>query len=285
MTNPLADMLKQYKIETVEDSVNALKEIIQEVVLVGLWRSNFFEEAAFYGGTALRILYGLDRFSEDLDFSLLAPSTTFSWERYAGALQEELLAYGIQTHITEKTKNKQSAIQSAFIKANTLEHMLQTDLSFQERRQVHVGQQIKVRIEIDTDPPPLFETATQHLLQPVEVAIRSFSLPDQFAGKMHALLCRGWKSRVKGRDWWDMIWFVKRGVPIHLAHLEARMQQSGHIDSLSTDRFRSLLLEKIDNLPIESAKQDLLPFIADPSRLEVWSPEFFKSVADRIELT
>ena len=188
--------------------MKALREILQEIALLGLWRSRFFEKAAFYGGTALRILYGLDRYSEDLDFSLLKPTAEFDLSRYCSALEKEIRSFGFEATVTGKTKSAQSTIQSAFLKADTLKHLLVINTTESLIRNIPPGQVLKIKIEVDTDPPPGFDTETRFLLQPISFSVRAFSLPDMFAGKMHAVLCRGWKGRVKGRDWYDLVWYA-----------------------------------------------------------------------------
>ena len=198
MHDAVKRMLAKYEPKSVDDSVRALREIIQEVALLGLWRAKFFEHAAFYGGTALRILYGLDRFSEDLDFSLLEPSADFNLARFTASLEEELLAFGFNVRVEMVDKAVESAVQSAFLKANTRNELLVIEAGEELAGQISAGQVLKVKIELDTDPPAGFTTSTRYLLQPIPFAVRSYSLPDLFAGKMHALLFRKWKNRVKG---------------------------------------------------------------------------------------
>jgi predicted nucleotidyltransferase component of viral defense system len=119
MNEIIQGMLKKYAPRSPMEHERALCEILQEIALVGLWRGKFFEQAAFYGGTALRILYGLDRFSEDLDFTLLHPNAHFTWSHYAKSLVEELQAYGFNVELIEKKKSIESAIKSAFLKTKT----------------------------------------------------------------------------------------------------------------------------------------------------------------------
>ncbi|MFH1830554.1 MAG: nucleotidyl transferase AbiEii/AbiGii toxin family protein, partial [Pseudomonadota bacterium] len=202
MHEAIVRMLSRYPSRSTEDTVRALREILQEVALLGLWRSKFFEKAAFYGGTALRIFHGLDRFSEDLDFSLLKPMPSFDLGSYGDALQTEVRAFGFDIKVTSKKKIKESAVQSAFMKADTLKHLLIIKPLMKNIAAVPRNQKIKIKIEVDTDPPPGFETETQFALQPISFSVRTYALPDLFAGKMHAILCRRWKSRVKGRDWY-----------------------------------------------------------------------------------
>lgn len=285
MTTPFKTLLNRYSCTTKNDYVNAIHEIIQEVALVGLSRAKFFEHAAFYGGTALRILYGLDRFSEDLDFSLLQPDPHFDLSRFLESAEEELKGFGLHAKIEHKMKHPPSQVLSAFLKTNTLETFLLIDLPEEERKRVISNEQIKIKFEIDIDPPPEFETEMKFLLTPVPCSIKSYTLPDLFAGKMHALLFREWKVRVKGRDWYDLVWYISNSVPLHLKHLEARMRQSKHWTAktaLSPQAFQELLEEKVKKLSIGLAKDDILPFLRNPRTIEVWSQEFFLSLTSRI---
>jgi len=288
MHEAVAGMLAKYEAKSVGDAVRALREIIQEVALLGLWRAKFFEHAAFYGGTALRILYGLDRFSEDLDFSLLAPSPDFKLARYTASLEEELLAFGFNVRVEMVDKAVASAVQSAFLKANTRNELLVIEAEAGFTGQVAAGQILKVKIEVDTDPPPEFTTSTRYLLQPIPFAVRSYSLPDLFAGKMHALLFRKWKNRVKGRDWYDFVWYAANHPRLHLAHLEQRMRQTGHWrgeEPLSSGAFRELLFDTIDRVDINQARHDVAPFVKDQRALAIWSHDFFRDVASRLQVS
>ena len=287
MHEAVTRMLAKYEPKSVDDSVRALREIIQEVALLGLWRAKFFEHAAFYGGTALRILYGLDRFSEDLDFSLLTPSPDFNLARYTASLEEELQAFGFNVRVEMVDKAVESAVQSAFLKANTRNELLVIEAGEELTGQVAAGQVLKVKIEVDTDPPPGFSTQTRYLLQPIPFAVRSYSLPDLFAGKMHAILFRKWKNRVKGRDWYDLVWYAANHPHLNLAHLEQRMRQTGHWSgekSLSPVVFTDLLFEAIDRLDVNQARKDVAPFIKDQQMLALWSHDFFQDVVSRIKV-
>ena len=285
MREAVAEMLGRYELKRVEDTTRALREILQELALLGLWRAKFFEKAAFYGDTALRILYGLDRFSEDLDFSLLQPVPDFDLERYSKALERELAAFGFEVRVEQKGKAVETAVQSAFLKADTANELLVIQVGEHILRQIPAGQLTRIKIEVDTDPLPGFATENRFLLQPIPFSVRSYRLPDLFAGKMHAVLCRRWKNRVKGRDWYDLVWYCARHPELHLAHLEQRMRQSGHWGagkSLGPEDFEILVTEAIDRLDVRQAREEVLPFVRNPEALEVWSREFFFDVVRRI---
>jgi len=286
MNPAIQRMLERYSRDTIEQNVAALREILQQLALLGLWRSKFFERAAFYGGTALRILYGLDRYSEDLDFSLLASDRDFSLGKYGSALERELAGFGFEVSFEPVQKNRESAIESAFLKTNTLKQMLLIESDRKLLGGLQSGQKLKIRLEVDVDPPGGFETESKSVLQPVPFAVRTYTLPDLFAGKMHALLCRRWRNRVKGRDWYDFVWYVANYPRLHLSHLEQRMRQSGDYTSeasLGADVFRTMLRDAVERLDVEHAREEVLPFVMDRRSVEIWSADFFNSLIDRVK--
>jgi len=283
----VARMMAKYECRHTADYIHALREILQEIALLGLWRSKFFDKAAFYGGTALRILYGLERFSEDLDFSLLAPTSNFEIGKYTLAVEKELQAFGFNVHVEKINKAVTSPIQSAFLKTNTLNELLVISMDKSLVRGVHRNQVLKVKLEVDTDPPAGFSTESKYLLQPIPFAVRTYTLPDLFAGKMHAVLCRKWKDRVKGRDWYDLVWYVANHPELRLFHLEQRMRQSGHWSGdgiLDESAFRELLHAGIDKLNVDKARLEVEPFLRNPEVLEIWSKNFFHEIAARIKV-
>jgi predicted nucleotidyltransferase component of viral defense system len=287
MNEAIRQILSTYEIRSVEDSLRALREVMQEIALLGLWRSKFFEKAAFYGGTALRVLYGIDRFSEDLDFSLLEKGGSFDLADYSEALKKELASFGFAVEIESRAKPASAAIQSAFLKADTRTQMITVEFDKGLVQKVPRNQVLKIKLEIDVDPPPGFTTETRYLLRPVPFAVRAFSLPDLFAGKMHAVLCREWKSRVKGRDWYDLVWFAAHLPELRVSHLEQRMRQTGHWAEpapLSAGDLRDLLTRRIDKVDIDQIRREVEPFVKDAAALAIWSKEFFMDVASRIKI-
>lgn len=281
----IQQLLDRYSLTTSAQAIQALREIIQEIALVGLYRSKFFDKAAFYGGTALRILYGLDRFSEDLDFSLLAQATNFDLSPYNQAIANELNAFGFDVTVETKLKNIDSQIESAFIKANTAKELIHINLGGFTLSGIPKDAKIKIKLEVDTNPPEGFHTEIQFLNDPLPIPLRVYEPSSLFAGKMHALLCRNWKNRIKGRDWYDFIWFVRRKIPLDLQHLEYRMIQSKHLsqkEKLNAEHFYQLLNTKINSLDIDNALNDITPYVQDPAILEIWSTDFFRSFAEKI---
>jgi predicted nucleotidyltransferase component of viral defense system len=255
-----------------------LREVMQEIALAGLYRRGFFGKAAFYGGTCLRIFHQLPRFSEDLDFSLLQLEPHFALEPYLRGLEEEFAALGISVEAKVKQKTAQSAIVSAFLKPTTTIVQLA----------IGGAPMLKIKLEVDTDPPLGFDTEEQLLLQPYSFYVKCFSLPDLFAGKLHAVLFRQWQQRVKGRDWFDLEWYVRQGIPVHLDHLAERARQSGHWpveEPFRADSLQALLADRIAHLDVANARVDIERFIADPQPLAIWSRDYFQALIRRIQVT
>ena len=281
MNTAIEQMLKNYQIENLYDQKNAMKEIMQEIVLCGLSRAGFFQKAAFYGGTALRIFYGLDRFSEDLDFSLLTSDPKFDLTVYFPVLEKEVRAFGLHVTIEEKEKSKESNIRSAFLKGNTKEHLLlfyaDTDLAGSVAR----NEVIKIKFEVDIDPPAYAGFEHKYRLLPTPFEVNLYDMPSLFAGKIHAVLCRGWKNRIKGRDLYDYVFYLSGGSAVNQRHLRARLLQSGFISDdveCTLSEIQHMLYERFDMIDFRQAKQDVEPFVRDAVTLNLWSSDFFKQI-------
>lgn len=285
MKHNLDPLLAGYVLKSAGDYENALKEIVQELALLGLWRSKFFEHAAFYGGTALRLFHGLRRFSEDLDFSLLAPQANFRLEPHLASAGEELRAYGFRFEVERKLKSAATAIESAFIKGDTRINLLHIGLPDWLAQRIPRLQQLRVKLELDTQPPALAETEVFTRLMPIPYQVRLYDPPSLMAGKLHAVLCRKWQNRVKGRDWYDLVWYAGRGIQPNLPHLAARMIQTGHWPAdraLDRPALRDLLRARIAAVDFTAAADDVRPFLRDSMELSLWNPEFFQEIADRV---
>ncbi|MDY0123886.1 nucleotidyl transferase AbiEii/AbiGii toxin family protein [Sulfurimonas sp.] len=294
MTHPaLIKMLEKYDLRDSNASFDALREILQEIVLLGLYDAGFFKHAAFYGGTALRILHNLPRFSEDLDFSLLESNPKFNLKPYEEAIISTLKAFGFDVTIEIKEKNNSSAIASAFVKGNTIEHLININAPKDITSKIHRDQAVKIKLEVDTNPPLDFEIENIIRLTPRPFSINAFTLPSLYAGKMHAILCRAWSSRPKGRDWYDMVWYIANDVELDTKHLKARLSQSCKYleaneinipDELTKQNIKELLLQRIESLDVGKAKNDVQPFIKDMREIELWSKEFFIAVVENIKI-
>jgi predicted nucleotidyltransferase component of viral defense system len=262
----------------------ALREIMQEITLAALSRSDFFEKAAFYGGTALRIFHGLDRFSEDLDFSLLDDNPQFELEPYFRNIIEEFHAFGIKVNVEEKIKVRKSNIESAFLKTDTIwKEIVLVDILAQ--MDVKVNRPIKIKLEVDKFPPLKFKTEERLLLKPFSFYVKCFDGPSLFAGKLHALLFRKWKNRVKGRDWYDLEFYVRNGIPLDMNHFLQRMldTENGAGTSIDKIEIKQLLHEKIEMVSIEQIREDVVRFIADSRSIDLWSKTYFKDLVNQIK--
>lgn len=260
-------MLERYP----ADDRNAKYEVMQKTVLSGLRRGGFFEKAAFYGGTCLKIFHGLGRWSGDMDFSLLAPDPDFNFESYFPAIISECESIGRTVEIKKKDKKTFGRVESAFLKDNTSTY----DISFQTERSV------KVKIEVDINPPMKFDTEQNVLLEPYPVMITCMTPPCLFAGKMHALVFRNWRNRVKGRDWYDFEWYIRNRVPLDFGHLQERIREFNG-EEMSKEQFIEALKERLRSTDIAQVKADVRDFIIEPRELDIWSNDYFLQLADMI---
>lgn len=280
----MKEWIAEYNPQNEEETLSALREIMQEIALAGLSRTDFFEKAAFYGGTALRIFYGLDRFSEDLDFSLLEPNPNFSLEPYFLAIVTEFEALGMTVSIREKDKKIQSSVESAFLKSETIwKELILEDIVKQAG--IRSNKSIKIKIEVDRNPPLGFTTEEKLLLRPFSFYVKCFTLPSLFAGKMHALLFRKWKNRVKGRDWYDMEWYIRKGVSLDVSHFLQRAKDTGdwQNEMITQEELLKLLSEKIDSVSFDNIREDVVRFIKDDGKLKIWSATYFKDLVEKMK--
>ncbi len=280
----IKEWIAEYDPQNEEEIVAALREIMQEITLAGLSRTDFFEKAAFYGGTALRIFYGLDRYSEDLDFSLLKPDSNFSIEPYFKPILDEFKSLGLTVSIKEKKKTKQTAIDSAFLKTETIwQEIVLVDII--KETGVRSNKTLKIKIEVDRQPPLNFRTEEKLLLRPFSFYVKCLTKSSLFAGKMHALIFRKWLNRVKGRDWYDLEWYIKKGIPLDVNHFLARAIDTDDWQdkSISNEQIIELLDTKIKSVSFSSIKEDVVRFIQNDDVLNIWSPEYFKDLIAEIK--
>ncbi len=270
--------LLDYQCQTVLDQENALKEIAQEIALMALSRSGFFRIAAFQGGTCLRILYGLERFSEDLDFILEKPDKNFNWDIYIKSMSVEFSAYGYTLEVLNK-KKLDKVVKSAFLKADSTGGILLLKDARSNRPK------IQIKLEIDTSPPKGSTAEIKYLDFPLPYSIRAQDVSSLFAGKCHALLCREY---VKGRDWYDFIWYVSRGAAINFTLLTEAIAQVGPWEGRSikatTDWLVERLIVKIKQIDWGAAKTDVARFLRprELSTLDLWSKDFFLSRVEKL---
>ncbi len=280
MANQLIESrLNSYKIQTLEDEENALKEILQEVALYALSATDFFGKAMFQGGTALRILYHLPRFSEDLDFILQSPNLSFHWEPYLHKMSECFELFGIEPEIIDRSKTDQ-AIQKLFLKDNSIGKML--NLKFRHQS----GKKLLIKLEIDINPPLSSGSEIKYLDFPIDYSILAQDLPSNFAGKCHALLCRPY---IKGRDWFDFSWYITNATQINFKFLSAAIQQSGPWQNAGITVNKTWLIEqltaKIQMLDWQQVSKDVMRFLAPEyqTSVELWSVDFFMSKVKKLE--
>lgn len=268
-------MVEDFKTANAVRNDNAVHEVMQQIALAGLARGGFFDHAAFYGGTCLHLLFGLDRFSEDMDFSLLKPDLNFNFEEFFPAIVEEFKLAGKEVEIKMKHKGQPSAIESAFLKESSDVF----DIGFTTEKR------LKVKIEVDIDPPPKFTTIEKTINKPRTCWVKTYDLPGLYAGKVSAALFRKWKHRVKGRDWFDVLWYIANGVELDLDHLIERSKESGPgVDVSSREALIAAFDERIDSIDFDNAKQDVVNYLYDVHSVDIWSKELFHEEIRKIRI-
>jgi len=281
MNSAIEAMLARYNPKNNEERENAIKEIMQEIALAGLSRGGFFYKAAFYGGTCLRIFHGLNRFSEDLDFALLDKDSNFNLDEYFPSLKKEFLSYGIEINVELKKKDENDEIQSAFLKGNTQMLMMTFFPKNEEAKRVISNQKIKVKFEIDTDNPSGGTTEFKYRMLPAPYEIQIFNESTLFAGKIAAILCREYKHRVKGRDYYDYLFYIGKGTKFNIQYLEQKLKNTGGVidlnSTLTLEKVKEMLRTKFESVNYEQAKEDVSSFITDISNLNLWKKELFLS--------
>ena len=284
MKTILEQMVEAYQPKNNEEKRNVVKEVMQEITLCALSKAGFFDVAAFYGGTALRIFYGLDRFSEDLDFSLMTKNKDFDLSTYVPSLKRIVQSFGLNVEVEIKHKTLDSAIQSAFLKGDTIEQFLlfyPNDLV----TGINKNEKVKIKFEIDTMPASLATYETKYRLLPMPYSIKLYDEASLFSGKIHAVICRSWKSRVKGRDLYDYVFYLTRNTKFNLDHLSEKLIESHYIsqeDKFDVDFVKALLIARFNEIDFNDAKKDVLPFIKDTSILDIWSKEFFIAITSQL---
>lgn len=276
--------LEEYDCGSEEEELNAIREILQELILAGLARTDFFTKAAFHGGTQLRIFEGIRRYSEDLDFALVAPDLKFSLKGYLDKVAKELESVGVELEVKDKSK-AESAVKKGFLKENSLVRLLELH---------YVGgkgawgtpAKTLIKLEVDANPPSGTGYLAQTVLFPYPASVRCFDRSSSFAGKLYALLCRPY---VKGRDWFDLIWYASVRAKANCALLSAALDQQGPWagQRVSADGrwIRRELLSVIERMDWNAARDDVRRFVYayDRSSLDLWTRDFFTSLVDRLE--
>ena len=288
MNTVIETMLSKYNPKNNQERENAIKEILQEIALAGLSRGGFFQKAAFYGGTCLRIFHGLNRFSEDLDFALVEKDPNFKLDAYFPSLQKEFQSYGIEMNIEQKSKDNGKEIESAFKKGNTLMLMMSFFPKSDEAKKVVSNQKLKIKFEIDTDNPSGGITEHRYKMLPAPYEVQIFDEATLFAGKIHAILCRSFKNHVKGRDFYDYLFYIGKGSKFNIKYLESKLKNSnayiGENENLTLQRVKKLLKEKFESIVYASAVNDVVNFIDDKESLKFWKKELFIASLEELKI-
>lgn len=276
MNSVLEQLMKQSN--PLMDTHSRVREAMQRITLNSLSDSGFFDKVAFVGGTALSLFHGLDRSSEDLDFTLLEPDPDFTFGPYIGALESFFESLDLQVEVTEKEKTHQSKMKTAFVKGICREIYL----SFGEVVPgIQDNQRISVKLEMDVGPPEDYGTEWAYPLLPFPHKVRMYDLPTLHSCKLHAILCRGWGNRVKGRDYYDILFYSANNIPVNTKHLMERLALSG-IEVSGEEEIKELLKKRYASVDYLDAVSDVAPFAFEKRKLQNWSPELFTSTIDRI---
>lgn len=280
-------MAKHPEMNDVNTAKNVIKQIMQEIVLCSLGRTDFFDKAAFNGGTALRIFHGLTRFSEDLDFSVdKEKNSLFSIGSYKLTIDNEMESLGIPAEFFVDTD--MSTVQRGYIRGNCREVFRAFGIEEQVIAKVASNEVLKIKIEADTTPLDAASFEHKFLLKPYPSEIRVYDRGSLFAGKINAILTRQWKSRVKGRDLYDFIFYVSEGYPINYAHLTSRLISAGVLedgDFMDEKHLKEKLVDKFSSIDMYKAKRDVEPFVEDARSIDIWSNNFFVEITKETSFT
>lgn len=277
----IENRLNEYQVKTKQEEINALKEICQEIALCGLARSEFFKKGAFQGGTCLRILYGLKRFSEDLDFVLFKPDLDFTWEKYLRSIELEFASFGLSLEIIDRSQ-VEGVIKKAFIKENSFIKILKLQHSYLPSDK----QAIKIKLEIDVNPPDGSNFETHYLDYPYPFSILCQDLPSLFASKCHSLLCRKY---VKGRDWYDFLWYISKKAQINYSLLTNALFQTGSFQGKNLNINKKWIIEnlqlKINEIDWKATQLDVEAFLKpeDQRYIENWNKDLFSNILKKLE--
>jgi len=252
---------------------HAIREITQEVILAALGRADFFNHVQFQGGTCLRVFSGLNRFSEDLDFMLNEPKLSFNLGHYLEPTAQELRAYGYDPEVTDRVKTD-SAVQKAFLKDDSLGKILELQFPGNSRSR----KKIKIKLVVDTNPPEGSVTEVKYIDFPYVSSVVIQDMPSLFAGKIHALLCR---TYMKGRDWYDFLFYTSLRTPINYRLLSSALSQNGpwKDQAIVVDRdwLVEALTERISSIDWQAHAADVRRFVKpnEQASLKIWSADLF----------
>lgn len=285
MNDIIVAMVKRFDIRTDIERDHAVRQTIQEMVLESLSHTDFFEKVSFNGGTALRIFHNLDRFSEDLDFFLKVNADEFDFEYYIRELRNNLSRFGIDfiTDVVNKANNNN--IKKGMVSTNTKNLVMSFFLDDRFADSICESQLTKIKIEVDIDPAPYSISERTMSTLPFPYSISVADMSTMFSGKIHAILCRGWKNRVKGRDLYDFVFFINNKTSVNYMFLKEKLITSGYDgEKLTFDEVKRMLVKKFNDVDYKSAKDDIINFISTEHvvGLDAWCPEFFVSLCDKL---
>lgn len=285
MASLLENVLHSRRPADVKETKLALREILQDIVLIGLSRANFFSKASFYGGTALRIFYGLNRYSEDLDFTLNETDRSFSLEPYMKSIVDLASSYGLEIKIETKIKKLSSPIESAFAKLNTYRTFIHAKLDRNLLDRLHKDEVLKVKFEVDCDPAIGFHVHNKWITDPELAPINVLDLESLFAGKLHAILCRNYKNNVKGRDYYDFVFFINKGTKPNLIYLKNKLVASGALGrdaEFDINILKGMLLNRFNRIDFRQVREDAEKFTTNNEDLSFYCKELFVDCLNRL---
>ena len=282
----IEEIIKSYNPKTINDNKAILREIVQSIVLVGLSRTAFFKKASFYGGTALRIFYDLNRYSEDLDFTLNNVDKNFSIAPFIESIKNVALSYGLELEISIKQKQINTPVESAFAKINTYQTFINLKMNSELTKLLHKDEVIKVKFEIDCEPALGFTTENKWIDMPEFAPVIVLDEASLFAGKLHAILCRNYKTTVKGRDYYDFLFYVRRGISPNLNYLRNKLINTGKInekDTFNIEVLKEMLIKRFEQVDFGQVKNDTERFIINNEDLSTYSKDLFVQMAKKIK--
>ena len=279
------EMINLYNPKSLNENKAVLREILQSIVLIGLSRADFFKKASFYGGTALRIFYGLNRYSEDLDFTLNEKNDSFSLEPYIESIKNVASSYGIELDINIKKKEIKTPVESAFAKLNTYQTFINLKINDEITSLLYKDENIKVKFEIDLNPAIGFNVESKWIDMPEFANIIVLDEPSLFAGKLHAIICRNYKNTVKGRDYYDFLFYIRKRVKPNLNYLKNKLIESGKIkenDKFDLDTLKVMLKDRFEAVDFNQVKTDAERFVFNNEDLSYYSKELFVDMINRL---
>ena len=285
MLSTIEELINTYNPKNTNEMKLALKEVVQNIVLIGLSRANFFSKASFYGGTALRIFYGLNRYSEDLDFTLNAVDESFTLEPYVNSIKEVALSYGFNMNVEIKAKKISTPIESAFAKLNTYQTFISLGVNENLTNILHKDETLKVKFEVDCNPSLGFNVENKWIINPEFATVNVLDLASLFAGNLHAILYRSYKNNVKGRDYYDFIFYINKGIKPNLLYLKNKLIESNKLsetDDFNIDVLKTMLTNRFNEVDFNQVKQDAQKFTIKNENLNFYCKELFIDCLNRL---